>query len=260
VAELDDGFSRVANELLEEAAKRKFNSTQSSIVFFVLRHTYGFQRKSHEMSVGFISEGIGANSDQIKRELKRLIDWKVIRVFEEATFTTPRVIGMNKDCEEWLAPKHGGLLDTEGTEQSPPDEIDAGVGAIQPSPPGDYLAPQIKIGFKDNFKDSIYTVFEHWNSKKIIVHRELTQAIRSAINARLKSYSIEKLLDAIDNYHLVLVGDEFYWTYKWPIKTFMNPNNVDRFISENDPFTNYRRKGNNRGAFDSDAYLNGLED
>ncbi|MDB5053246.1 MAG: hypothetical protein JWM44_1296 [Bacilli bacterium] len=267
MADLDDGFTRIANEILEELARRKLNSTQSSIIHFVIRHSYGFQRKSYDMSVGFIADGIGVNPDQVKRELKKLIDWKVVRVFEEATFIKPRVIGMNKDCDEWKAPSHRmqisnegtnqspqveliykeDLLEveqesTEGTEQSPQYRNEPTVGANQYPPPGDCLVPQERYSFKDNLKDNIYTVFDHWNFKKIIVHRELNQATKSAINARLQVHDLDSLLEAIDNYHFCLLSEDHYYTYKFILKDFMNPKNVDRFLSENDPFTNFRNR------------------
>jgi len=242
MADLDDGFTRVANEILDEMAKRKLNSTQSSIVTFVIRHTYGFQRKSHDMSVGFISDGTGIHPDQIKRELKRLIEWRVIHVFEEATFTKARIIGINKDCKQWDAPSHREQSSSEGTNQSPHGEIATTEGTKQSSPPGDYSVPQKRYSFKENIKESIYTVFEHWNVKKITVHRELTQTMSSTVNARLKSYGLEPLLEAIDNYHTCLTGDEFYYSHKFTLKDFMNPKNLDRFLTENKPFENFRDK------------------
>lgn len=53
-------------------------------------------------------------------------------------------------------------------------------------------------------KEVIYTIFDHWNSKKIIVHKELTEVTKSAINARLKVHKQNVLLEAIDNYYLGL--------------------------------------------------------
>lgn len=103
-ANLENGFARLANELMDAAMKRKFNGTQCSIIFCVIRFTYGYQRKSHEMSLTFIRDHTDIGADRIKKELKKLIDWRVIQVFENNTFTKSRMIGMNKNTDEWNAP------------------------------------------------------------------------------------------------------------------------------------------------------------
>jgi len=93
-----------------------------------------------------------------------------------------------------------------------------------------------------NDKEYIYTVFNHWNSKKIIVHRKLNQKMRSHINARLQEYSLDELLTAIDNYNEVLKNDKYYWTHRWTLEDFMKPNNVVRFLDESEPFKTFLDK------------------
>lgn len=92
----------------------------------------------------------------------------------------------------------------------------------------------------------IRSIFDYWNSKEIIKHRELTQKRKSAINARLKSYSIEELKQAIDNYAEILKNDKYYWTHDWTLEQFMNPSNVERFINESNPFYQFLDKSKKR--------------
>ncbi len=94
---------------------------------------------------------------------------------------------------------------------------------------------------KDN-KEEILSVFTHWNAKKIIRHRELTKALSSSINARLEKYSAELILDAIDNYATVLHGDEYFFSYKWPLDEFVKPKNLDRFLAESKPLINFLKE------------------
>lgn len=98
---LDAPFTRITNEILEEIAKRKFNGTQYGIIISILRNTYGFQRKSHGMSLTFIAEATDTKKAQVKRELDKLIEMKVIKVYAEGTYTTSREIGFNKNFSEW---------------------------------------------------------------------------------------------------------------------------------------------------------------
>jgi phage replication O-like protein O len=97
-----DQFTRISNELMEAIPMFKLNGTQLRILLVVLRYTYGFQRKSRELSLSFISNSTGAHKQQIKRELDILIQTKVLIEKSEPTFNRSRVIEFNKNYDEWL--------------------------------------------------------------------------------------------------------------------------------------------------------------
>lgn len=127
--ELDDGFTRIANEILEEVARRKFNGTQHSILLIVWRYTYGFNRKSHELSVRFLSTATKTDERTIKLELKRLVDSKVLKVAEPFHGSKSRKLSFNKYFSQWLEvgktpppkKKSGGEENTtKGVSNSPP--------------------------------------------------------------------------------------------------------------------------------------------
>lgn len=99
--QLEDGFVRLANELTEALYRTKFNGTQFRILLAVIRCTYGFNKKEHEMSDNFIAEATGINIRQVKRELKKLINNKVLIVTNEGSYTEPRKIMINKYYNQW---------------------------------------------------------------------------------------------------------------------------------------------------------------
>lgn len=99
--QLDEPYTRITHEILEEIAKRRFNGTQYGIIIAVLRNTYGFQRKSHRLSISFLAEATLCNKTQIKRELDKLISMKVIKVYDEGNRVISREIGFNKYFTEW---------------------------------------------------------------------------------------------------------------------------------------------------------------
>ncbi|TEB15157.1 Bacteriophage replication protein O [Pelotomaculum sp. FP] len=99
-------FTRISNELMEMIPFYKFNGTQLRILFILIRYTYGYNRKDCDLSLSFLSKATGIHKDQAKRELKVLIDHKVVTVVKEADFNTPRVIGLNKDYDQWLVKKN----------------------------------------------------------------------------------------------------------------------------------------------------------
>ncbi|MCF2718003.1 replication protein [Paenibacillus sp. UKAQ_18] len=148
---LDAPFTRITNEILEEIAKRKFNGTQYGIIISILRNTYGFQRKSHGMSLTFIAEATDTKKAQVKRELDKLIEMKVIKVYAEGTYTTSREIGFNKNFSEWqiedstlnrVHPKKSIVPESEYGEY--PNQSTGGV-------PG--LGYQERKSFKENLKE-----------------------------------------------------------------------------------------------------------
>lgn len=119
-AQLEDGYTRTANELLERLMKIKLNGTQHNIVYCIIRNTYGFQRKSHAMSLTFISVAVETHKDLVKRELDKLIESKIVKVFKEATFNDPREIGINKIVSDWVV--HSRPIGRQSTNQSTVDE------------------------------------------------------------------------------------------------------------------------------------------
>lgn len=100
--QLEDGYTRIANKILEETARHKFNGTQYSILLVVWRYTYGFKRKSHALSIGFIAEATNADLTGVKKELNNLLLRNVLLVASEAHGSRPRSIGFNKIFAQWL--------------------------------------------------------------------------------------------------------------------------------------------------------------
>lgn len=99
--QIENGFTRIANELLEAIYSTGFNGTQFKILLCVIRYTYGFKRKSHDLSISFISKATGVSKRYVSSELSRLIDNKVIAVLQEHTDTTSRILALNKNYTQW---------------------------------------------------------------------------------------------------------------------------------------------------------------
>ncbi|MCC3379859.1 conserved phage C-terminal domain-containing protein [Paenibacillus farraposensis] len=100
--ELDNGYTRVANEIYEEVAMRKFNGIQLRMLLIVWRYTYGFNRKSAELSATFLATALRSDLSGTKKELKKLLDMHVLKVFRQAQGKHGRMIGFNKYYERWL--------------------------------------------------------------------------------------------------------------------------------------------------------------
>jgi len=95
-----NGYTRIANEILENIAKTDLNGTQLRIVMVIWRYTYGFRRKEYEMSLVFLSEAIDTTKSHIKKELNTLIDRKIVNVVGIGK-RRGRILSFNKNYEEW---------------------------------------------------------------------------------------------------------------------------------------------------------------
>lgn len=100
--QLENGYTRIANKILETLAITNLNGTQRRILDIVFRQTYGYQRKEHELSISFIARATNIHKMQIQRELTSLVKRKIIIVVTEATFNKSRIIKFNKNHNEWL--------------------------------------------------------------------------------------------------------------------------------------------------------------
>ncbi|MEC0110452.1 hypothetical protein P4H27_26125 [Paenibacillus taichungensis] len=95
----------------------------------------------------------------------------------------------------------------------------------------------------ENVKEDIKTIYDFWNSLEIIKHRELTQKMKSGINARLEGRTAEEIIQAMQNYKTIITSDLYWYTYKFSLDKFMNPKNLDGFMTDNNPFETYRKQG-----------------
>lgn len=106
--QVQNGYTRIANEILEEAMKVSLNGTQFRILLAVWRFTYGFRRKEYEMSISFLADVTKASRSQIDRELNALIKSNILAVSESGKRNV-RVIRFNKNHDEWMdcSPERG---------------------------------------------------------------------------------------------------------------------------------------------------------
>jgi phage replication O-like protein O len=98
--QIEKGFTRIANEILEKIMKANLNGTQFRIIMAIWRYTYGFRETERELALTFIAKGINASKGQVNRELTILIDRKIIKVNGIGP-SGGRILGFNKDYDTW---------------------------------------------------------------------------------------------------------------------------------------------------------------
>ncbi|MHB2339065.1 replication protein [Klebsiella pneumoniae] len=106
VADLDDGFTRIANELLEAVMHAGLSQHQLLVFMAVMRKTYGFNKKSDWVSNEQISVLTGILPHKCSAAKSVLVKRGILT-------QTGRVIGINKTVSEWSS------LPVKGTEKKP---------------------------------------------------------------------------------------------------------------------------------------------
>lgn len=94
--QLENGYTKIADAILENIAKSKLNGTQFRILMIVWRSTYGWGKKSYSLSEGYLSKATGIHKQQIKRELKEMIEKGILIEVKSPTAITSREIQFNK--------------------------------------------------------------------------------------------------------------------------------------------------------------------
>ena len=120
--QLENGYTRIANEILEELAKRPFSGRENSILWVVVRMTYGFNRKEARIGMTEMARRTGILRQHCASITKELIEKKVL-LFSGTLYT--RTLGVNKDYDSWkVVPRlvtvpRTGISPKRGTETVP---------------------------------------------------------------------------------------------------------------------------------------------
>lgn len=187
---LENGYTRIANEILDALAITDLNGTQRRIIDVIFRQTYGYQRKDHNLSLNFISKATNIHKMQIQRELASLIDRKIISIVAEATFSKPRIIAFNKNCNEWLCSEQLAKKLTVSKDDNHTVSENANTTVSE-------LANQIKK--KENTKEIYISIIDYLNIKANKKYKSTTKKIQSLIDARLKEgFTLDELKRVID--------------------------------------------------------------
>lgn len=97
----ENGFTRIANNLLEEIIRYKCGSEQKDVLLAIIRLTYGYSVKARPISISLICKVSGINKSHVSRSLSKLISNNVIIVIKDSSNNRAREIELNKDFDKW---------------------------------------------------------------------------------------------------------------------------------------------------------------
>lgn len=223
--QLENGYTKIANEILERLALTKLSPTQFRLILAIWRYTYGFNRKDHEMSLSFLAEATGIHKQRVKQELDKLIENNIVIVTEEGSFSKSRKLAFNKDYDTWRLQSTkestvSGIADTTVSKNA-----DTTVSETAYSTVSEFAYQEIKNINKDlnkNIDDDIGDA--HAQSFQLIANRYIQRrgkglslspkdeaAIEKLLQEQIPLDDILKLIDQVfDEYEPKFNGDEIH--------------------------------------------------
>lgn len=94
VADIDDGYTRFANELLEAIASADLTARQLKVMLAYVRKTYGFNKKTDRIADEQIAQLTGLSRQNVNKAKKELISMNCL-------FMDGNQIGVNKEVSAW---------------------------------------------------------------------------------------------------------------------------------------------------------------
>ena len=143
--QLEDGFTRIANELLEAIAYAGLKGANLSVLLYIIRRTYGFRQSVARITIQNVIDGTNLPHTTATRSLADLKQKQII-------FRKNSVTGINKKYQEWQGvpkmayPENG--TPKNGTVSSPKN----GIGTVPKTGQPIY----IKENLKENLKETHY--------------------------------------------------------------------------------------------------------
>jgi len=108
-ADCEDGYTKIANLLLEALAMCKINGTQKGICLFLFRRTYGWGKAEDAISLADFAASCGTSKPYISRQLQQLLKKNIIKRVSYQPGKTP-IYKFNTRVIEW----DRGCIDVEG--------------------------------------------------------------------------------------------------------------------------------------------------
>ena len=98
--QIENGYTRIANELLEAVCRLNFSGGEMRILLYIIRRTYGFNRSFAEMPLQEIAAAVGMKKVNVSRTLKKLRELNLIDLHPNRG-TIPQTISIVKNYEKW---------------------------------------------------------------------------------------------------------------------------------------------------------------
>lgn len=109
--QLENGYTSIANEIMEAIASSGLNGTELAIILFLLRKTYGWKKKDDEISLSQFLVKIPVSKPTLCKALKTLQLVKIIKLVKKGNSKiSSNCWSFNKNYDEWQLVKKTKLV------------------------------------------------------------------------------------------------------------------------------------------------------
>jgi len=197
-----DKFTRISNEILEVLFKKKLSGQELQLILFIMRKTYGFNKKEDYISLSQIAKALNTSVVRSSQLINKLQQRKIITLKENIKGYTKKY-SFNKDYEQWTTLNKNIKLNKKHKK---------------------HLIKSVST--KDIYTKDIYIVLNKWNSKSELTSHELKDQIGHNIIKQINKHKknkekIEDIISAIDNYYEIYINPNCYFKYKWDLDEFL---------------------------------------
>ena len=98
--QLQNGYTKIANELLEALCRLNISGNEMRILLYIIRRTYGFNRSYTELPLSEISAAVGIRKNHVSEVLNRLSTKNIIELHSNRGIK-PQTISIVKNYEKW---------------------------------------------------------------------------------------------------------------------------------------------------------------
>lgn len=92
----ENGYTPIANEILQQIVNTPLLGSEFQILLFIIRKTYGFQKKEDWISITQFQKSTGLSRPTVVKSIKNLIHRNMI--FKTKSYD----YSFNKDYEKWI--------------------------------------------------------------------------------------------------------------------------------------------------------------
>lgn len=96
--QLKDGYTPIANEILEALVKIRIPGEARQCLDFIIRKTYGYQKKEDWIALSQFVEATSLKKPTVSRALRKLSKMNIIIKKDNGIGVT---YGLQKDCDKW---------------------------------------------------------------------------------------------------------------------------------------------------------------
>ena len=117
--QLEKGFTRIANELIQALYRVNLNGSEFRIILFIIYQTYGYNKKSRQLSYTYISKGTGIPYGSVRRSIKHLFECGIINQ-KSSNDNSIIELSVDKNYTQWMSKNEHPLSKNEQSKMNTP--------------------------------------------------------------------------------------------------------------------------------------------